>query len=170
MACVLTSGYSIPCLSTAGVSAVYIGTWNGPSLTYTLASDSSIATFSGSTVSFYTFNQRIENASFTHTGAISQENGTFVMENAVEISVHGMNQALANQIAILGKGVWRVIVKDNNGNYFLIGKTNPVGVTAITGGLGKAQSDLNGAIITFSCKEADPIVQVSSSAALSVIQ
>ena len=50
-----------------------------------------------------------------------------------------------------------------------MGFNGPVQVSALEAGLGKAGTDLNGATITFTSKETQPLYQVSSAAALSVI-
>jgi hypothetical protein len=70
---------------------------------------------------------------------------------------------------VLGQGKWRVIIKDQRGVYHLMGKQNPVRVSASTPGVGKAYGDLNGAVITFLGKEPEPAHIVTSGAALSVI-
>jgi hypothetical protein len=172
MACILTSGYTLPCKGIAGIQEVYIGTWNDGSLAYTVGTGSNlnqITAFTGATVSFYKFQQTIETGSLTETGNYNEQNGTAYYDQVVEITVHNVNQTLNDQINILGRGRFRIIVLDSNGNYFLVGKVNPVSVTAVTGGLGKAYGDLNGYTITFTGKEYDVLTQVTSAAAASVI-
>lgn len=172
MSCILTAGYTLPCKGIAGVQEVYIGTWNDGSLTYTVGTGSNlnqITAFTGATVSFYRFQQTIETGSLTETGNFNEQNGTAYYDQVVEITVHNVNQTLNDVTNNLGRGRWRIIVLDANGNYFLVGKQNPVSVTAVTGGLGKAYGDLNGYTITFTGKEYDVLTQVTSTAALTVI-
>jgi hypothetical protein len=172
MACILTSGYTLPCKGIAGIQAVYVGTWN-TTLGYTTGtvsgSPNGITAFTGGTVSFYTFQQTIETGSLTETGNFNDQNGTAYYDQVVEITVHNTDQLLNDKVNTLGRGRWRIIVLDSNGNYFLVGKQNPVSVTAVAGGLGKAYGDLNGFTITFTGKEYDVLTQVSSAAAASVI-
>lgn len=170
MACLLTNGYTLGCRENiGGIQEVYIGEWNGDSLLYSLTGDSTIGTFSGSTVSFYTFEQEIETGSYTENGVFSTENGTAFYEQTLTITLHKLDAALRNKILLLGQGKWRIIVKSQNGAYYLMGYQNPVRVSAATPGLGKAYGDLNGAVITFMGKEPAPAYLVSSTAALSVI-
>ncbi len=170
MACLLTNGYTLGCRdSVAGISEVYIGEWNGDSMSMILNQDSIIGTFSGATVSFYTFEQEIETGSYTENGVFSTENGTSFYELTLSITLHKLDAALRNKILLLGQGKWRIIVKSQNGTYHLMGYQNPVRVSASTPGLGKAYGDLNGAVITFMGKEPAPAYLVSSTAALSVI-
>jgi hypothetical protein len=169
MACLLTSGYTLGCRDNiGGIQEVFIGEWND-NMTYTLGVDSIIGTFSGATVSFYTFQQEIETASFTENGVFSIENGTSFYEDTLTITLHKLEAALRNKILILGQGKWRVIIKDQRGKYWLMGYQNPVRVSASTPGVGKAYGDLNGAVITFMGKEPVPAYEVSATAALSVI-
>jgi len=170
MSCILSNGYTLGCRdNVGGVEEVYIGTWNGTLLGYTIGTNSTITAFTGSTVSFYKFEQEIETASFTQKSVPSIENGTLYYEQTLSITLHKLDAALRNQILILDRGKWRIIIKDRRGNYWLMGKVNPVRTTESNPGLGKAFGDLNGATITFSTKELEPAPIVDESAVLSVI-
>ena len=70
---------------------------------------------------------------------------------------------------MLGQGKWRILIKDQRGIYRLMGVQNPVRVSASTPNVGKAYGDMNGATITFMCKEPSPAYIVSSTAALQLI-
>lgn len=169
--CDLSYGYNVPCKSVGGVQAIWVGTYNS-GLVYTLdtsapgltSSYNTITGFTGSVGTFNLFEANLETASLVETGNFSVENGTAFYTQTCEITVYGMKQSLVEQINILGKGRWRIIILDQAGNYWLMGKQNPVNVTAATPGLGKAYGDLNGAIITFEGREPAPITQVSSAA------
>jgi hypothetical protein len=170
MSCVLTGGYTLGCRDNiGGVQTVYIGEYNGDDLTYSFTASNVIDAFGGATVSFYTFEQEIETGSYTENGVFSTENGTSFYEETLSITLHRLDATLRNQILLLGQGKWRVIVKDQRGVYHLMGKQNPVRVSASTPGVGKAYGDLNGAVITFLGKEPEPAHIVSTAAALSVI-
>lgn len=169
MSCLLTSGYSIGCKTQAGVQKVFIGSWNDSSLTYTFGTNSIITAFGGATTSFYTFQQPIETSSFTAPAEVNTENNAIQYNQTLSINVQGMNAALLNQIKTLGQGVWRILILDKNGSYFLMGKNGPVQVSAIESGLGKVGTDLNGAVITFTAKETQPLYEVEAAAALTLI-
>jgi len=170
MSCVLTGGYTLGCRDNiGGVQTVYIGEYNGDDLTYSFTASNVIDAFGGATVSFYTFEQEIETGSYTENGVFSTENGTSFYEETLSITLHRLDATLRNQILVLGQGKWRVIIKDQRGVYHLMGKQNPVRVSASTPGVGKAYGDLNGAVITFLGKEPEPAHIVTSAAALSVI-
>lgn len=170
MACILTSGYTLGCRDNiGGIQEVYIGEYNSDSMTYVYGTDNIIATFSGATVSFYTFEQELETASYTENGVFSTENGTAFYEQTLTITLHKLDAALRNKILLLGQGKWRIMVKDQVGNYHLLGKQNPIRVSAATPGVGKAYGDLNGVVLTFLGKEPEPAHLVSSTAALKLI-
>jgi hypothetical protein len=165
MSCILTDGYSLGCRDNiGGIQEVYIGDYNGPSLTYLLESEGLIGTFSGATTSFYTFEQEIEAGSYTENGVFSVENGTAFYEQTLQISLHKMDAETRNKLLVLGQGKWRIIIKDQRGKYWLMGYQNPVRVSEMTPGLGKAYGDMNGATITFMGKEPEPAVEIKAAA------
>ena len=169
MSCLLTNGYAIGCKSQAGVQKVFIGAWNDTSMGFDFGTNSIIDDFTGATTSFYTFQQPIETSSFTAPAEVNTENNAIQYNQTLTINVQGMNAALLNQIKTLGQGVWRIMILDKNGKYFLMGLNGPVQVSAIESGLGKVGTDLNGAMITFTSKEVQPLWEVDATAALSLI-
>lgn len=168
--CLITSGYSLGCRNQAGVQKVFIGSWNGPLLTYTYADDGyTIGTFSGATTSFYGFSQTIETASYTYAAEYNNENNAVQYTQTLEITLPQLTAELINQTKLLNQGVWRIIILDRQGNYWLMGKTGPVQSSASDGGLGKAGTDLHGVKITFTSKEDQLLTAVSASAATQLI-
>lgn len=171
MSCLLSGGYTLPCKGISGIQSVYIGNWNGSAITYTMGSASSPNLITGITGggSFSTFQQELEQGSLTETGNFNPQNGTAYYDQVVEITVMQPTQLLVDKVNILGQGRFRLIVLDSNSNYWLVGQVNPVSVTAVSGGPGKAYADLNGFTITFTGKELGIITQVTTAAAISVI-
>lgn len=168
MSCLLTTGYSLGCRAQAGVTKVFIGSWTN--MTYQYETDGiTIGTFSGATTSFYTFEQTIETANYTSAAEVNNENNAIQYAQSLEITLTNMTATLANQIKVLGQGVWRILILDKQGNYWLMGSTGPVQVSAIASGLGKAGTDLNGATLTFMSKETVALTAVKSSAAQALI-
>ena len=171
--CLITTGYTFPCRTNqGGVKAVYIGTFNDTSMTMTIgtgATVSEVTAFAGATVSFYTVTQRQEQATFTNTFVPSIDNGTTFWEQSVSIVVEQVDNVLANWINILGQGLWRIIVLDNNGSYWLVGSKNGAYMTTGAGGAHKAYGDGNKTTLTFVAKEPLHPYLVASSAATSVI-
>ncbi len=170
MSCVLTTGFSIPCRGISGVQKAFIGTWNGPTLTYVTDTDGTIGTFSAGTGSYYAFNQTIETASYTFPATVNNENNAIAYAQTLMLTLNGgLTQAIVNEIKTLGQGVWRVVILDKGGNYWMMGITGPVQVSALDGGLGKASTDLSGATLTFTATESVPITAMSAYAASQLI-
>ena len=168
--CLITSGYSLGCRNQAGVQKVFIGSWNGSLLTYTYEVDGfTIATFSGATTSFYGFAQTVETASYTYAAEYNNENNAVQYVQTLEITLPQLTAELINQTKLLNQGVWRIIILDKAGNYWLQGKTGPVQTSASDGGLGKSGTDLHGVKLTFTSKEDQLLSAVSASAAAKVI-
>jgi hypothetical protein len=172
MACAISYGYQNSCRGIGGIQYIYIGSFNS-GLQYILdttpsgltSSFNTITGFTGSTSSFFKFDGIPQTTSVIQVPTGSTDNGTFFWTQTLEMTNVGLNQALSENISILGKGRWRVLVLDQNGNWFLIGRQNGCYVTTGTGGLGKAPGDLNGMTITFESNDPEPIRQVSSAAA-----
>jgi hypothetical protein len=174
MACVITSGINLPCRNVGGVApeGIFIGQWQCPganAMTIGLTSSGEISSFSGATVSFYQFCQDIEIASLSETGVVSIENGTAYNEITLTFTVFNFDQTTQNLFTSLMNGRWRVLVRSNSGNWYFLGFSNPVNVSDATGGINKMLGDLNGVTFTMTAKEALGILQVTDSAAQSVI-
>lgn len=170
MACTDLTIFNIPCKEVGGVQKVWIGPYNptGP-LTYTLDPDGTIGTFSGATVSFTFFQQDIETANYNYPAEISDTNNAISYTQTLGITLPSMTQAVSNEVKILGQGRWRVIILDNNGNYWFMGFQGPVKISAIEGGLGQARVDGRKSVLTFVTKEDHPFKAVSAAAVASVI-
>lgn len=169
MSCVLNNGFSLGCRDAiGGIQKVFIGAWDGDTVFGATGSYEILDTMSP-TASYYTFEQEIETASYTQPGQFSTENGTVYYEQTLEITLQKLDEILRQNILILGQGIWRIIILDQRGTYWIMGKQNGVRVSASTSQLGKAFGDLNGAIITFTGKEPQLAYKITSALALSVI-
>jgi hypothetical protein len=163
MACLLTQGYTLGCRdSIGGIQEAYIG--NFTAQTYTFAADDTITGFSGPTVSYFKFEQEMESGTFNQEGQYSTENGTVFFDQQLTLMFHKNDSALRNQLLLLSQANLSVIVKDQRGEYWLMGLQN--GVRAINGAqnTGKAFGDMNGVTITLQGKEPEPAHRISSTA------
>lgn len=173
MSCLITGGVSLGCRDqVGGVAEVYVGTYNGASMAVTIGTASNlgqVTAFTGTTVSFYTFAVPQETSSFEENGEYSTENGTSFYAHTLELVIQKLSATYGAMVNTLGQGVWRVIVKTNNGEYYLLGYQNGMRVSAAKSGAGKAMGDMSGTTITFSGKEPVVAYQVTTAAAISVI-
>ena len=169
MSCILNSGYSLSCRdSIGGIQAAYIGNFETGQL-YTLDGDSNIVGITGSTVSYYTFEQEMESATFTQEGQYSTENGTVFFDQQLTLMFHKNDADLRNLLLILSQANLSVIVKDQRGEYWLMGFQN--GVRAISGSqnAGKAFGDMNGVTITLQGKEPQPAHRIEDISVFSIL-
>jgi hypothetical protein len=173
MACLISTIYTVPCKSAAGVSEVYIGNFDS-SLAYIIGTASpnlnKIISFTGGTSSFYRYEQPTDTGSFVNTGNNNIQNNSKFYNQAVEITLHNLDQTLFDTVDNLMAAKLRSIVKDNNGNYLLMGLTRAMDVTSNAGGLGKSMGDNNGYVLTISGTEPKPAIQLTTAAALQLIQ
>lgn len=172
MACNILDGYRVGCRDNAGgVTTVYIAPYNDVTsfTTDSTGKITAITTGMSPSPAFKTFQQDNEVASYTEVSTNSTENGTVYYTKTVELTMLKMTQSLQNQTAVLNSGAWRIIVKDSNGSYFLLGTVSPIRTTTSASGTGKALGDQNGSKITFEVKEGVPSPEILASAALAVI-
>jgi hypothetical protein len=175
--CNLTSGISVPCFTQAGINScgVFIGPYdcgNPNGMIISTTASGQITGFSGATVSFWQISQNQELASLTSNPDTSQltTNGTFYSVNTLEFTVFGYSQTLQNQINILASGRWRALILGNDKNWYMLGVTAPLMMTSGTGGINKMLNDLNGMVITMESHESQGLVQVTATAAQSLLQ
>jgi len=71
-----------------------------------------------------------------------------------------MDSAKRNEIKLLSRAKLSVIIKDNNGIYWLMGETNGVRMTAGDNGTGTALGDRNGYSLSFQGQEPEPMAIV----------
>lgn len=129
----------------------------------TVADDvvSAITMATGATFKKYSF--RPQTAEATSTLNKSSENGTGYVTTDLVLQFHKQDTAKRIEIKSLTAGELRVIYKDNNGKYWLMGQERPVEATAAPGNTGKAFGDFNGYGITLQSNEATHPIEVSGS-------
>jgi hypothetical protein len=169
MACLLNKGYSLGCRdSSGGLDTVYLG--NFPvGQTYTFDTDNSILTATGSSTSYYTFNQEMETAEFNQTGAYSTENGTVYFDMQLTLVFHKNDADLRSLLLVLSQANLQAIVTDQRGEHWLIGMKN--GARVINGSMntGKAFGDMNGVSITIQSKEPTPAYRIDDLSTFNIV-
>lgn len=169
MSCILNNGYALSCRdSIGGIQAAFIGNFDSGQL-YTLDVDSNIIGLTGSTASYYTFEQEMESAEFTQEGEYSTENGTVFFDQQLTLMFHKNDADLRNLLLVLSQANLSVIVKDQRGEYWLMGYQN--GVRAISGSqnAGKEFGDMNGVVVTLQGKEPEPAHRIDDISVFTII-
>lgn len=181
MPCTLASGVSLDCRSNlGGVASVYIGSTTGYDITLLgeSASDNSITGFtfgSGATTvdsvadltvaPMYEFQQPRQAANLTETGNFDEANGVAFYESSLTIVINKLQADHLEALDILGQNTkLAIVVKDNNGKYFMVGNETGAIVSASTSDTGTAFGDRNGITVTFLGYSTQPLLEVAFAA------
>ena len=164
MACNQTlAGIARDCVSAlGGVEEVLIANFDEvTAITETSDVVSAITMATGKTFHRYTF--RPQTAEATSTLNRSGENGTAFVTTELALQFHKQDTAKRIEVEALIHGDLRVIYKDNNGKWWLMGKERPVEATAGPGNTGRAFGDFNGYGVTLQSNESGYPTEVSES-------
>ena len=151
MSCAITSGYALDCRdSIGGIQALYINTVNNITA-YTEAS----GTVSGITKTgvFYKYELEEENSFAQSVGTGNRQNGTFFFAQQVQAMFQKMKYQTRDLLETLAKNRLVIVVKDNNGKYWVYGKDKGLMVTTSTAATGTAKGDMNGYTVVFDGNE-----------------
>ncbi len=163
MSCLLNSGYSLGCKdNTGGIRRFYVANYTGDT-TYTYDADEVITGITSANA-YYTIEQRQENGDFSQEGQHSIENGTNFWSQSATMIFHKNQSSVRNLLLVMAKTSLTVIVEDQNGKYWLMGKNNGAEISASSSGFGKAYGDLNGVTITLEAKEPATANEISAAA------
>lgn len=162
MPCALTQGYALDCRdSLGGITEVYfIEFKNVTSITEASGVVTSILKGSGKV--FRKYELVPATSSLTENINANVQNGTVYYGQELSIILNKLQANTRNEILLLAKNVLMAIATDNNGKYWLLGKTNGINVTGGNGTTGTAQGDRSGYTLTFSAMEANMAPEVSS--------
>ena len=169
----LTTGIALDCFSqVGGVEVAYVASFSGSIGGLTPASDSSTIaltslTLDGTTVTdfatdFETFECERQTGVVTETGTFGGEsNGTAFYTQVASTVFNKLASAKQETLKTLGKNKLCVIVKDNNGKYWLIGNDSGATVSNSTGTTGTAFGDANQLTIEFTGISLYPMYEVT---------
>ena len=156
MACDITLGRILPCKdSVGGLDSVYfINNGDATGYTYDVTDTDLIATVTGTPTAFKwdlkgtsTFEQTINS---------SIETGTSFFEQTLTLNFNKLDIATHKQLKLLVYNQPTVIVKDNNGSFFLAGLQFGMDVTGGTIVTGGAMGDMSGYTLTLVGREKVP--------------
>jgi hypothetical protein len=156
MACDLTVGRALACKSDIGGLADVYFINDGDidvdnDITYN-SNGEGIASMSGS---YHAFHYALKNTgcSFTQTINSSRDSGTTFFEQVLELTIPNLTLADNKELKLLAHGNPKVIIRDNNDKYWLMGLkfgADVTGGTVVTGG---AMGDLSGYTLTLTAQE-----------------
>ena len=156
MACDITAGRIEPCKdSVGGLDAIYFVN-DGDITGFTMdTTDTDVIACVDGTPNAYKYDLK-GNSTFETTINSSTENGTSFFEQTLTLTLKKLDIESHKELKLLTWGKPKVIVKDNNGNFFLMGKEHGAEVTGGSVVTGGAMGDLSGYTLTLSAMERVP--------------
>ena len=159
MACLLSTGRTLPCKdSVGGLTAVYFADY-GTLGTLTVTSGE-VTAISG-TPDLFKYDIK-GSSSLEQTITASRENGTSFYEQTLNLTLTKLDLETQQELIAIVKARPHVFVQDYNGNYFLVGAVHGADVTGGTIVTGAAMGDLSGFTLTLSAMETLPAYFVDS--------
>lgn len=171
MACDISKGRKEPCKdSVGGLIAVYFTNYDDVDIngyTYDGTDTDMITSITGAaTLNAYKFDLK-GTSDLTQNITSSRENGTTMFEQVLTLNLKKLDVSTHKEIKLLSYGRPRVLVEDNNGNFFWCGLKHGLDVTGGTVVTGAAMGDLSGYTLTLTGMEQAPanFVDCASSSA-----
>lgn len=163
MACALTTGFTLDCRnSNGGIEAVYFTELaNKDAITAASGVITAFTLTSGKR--FFKYELRKKTGLFEQNIQANQENGTVFYEQTLNIKLEALTAAKRNEILLLAQNNLMIIVKDNNGVYWLMGETRGATLSGGKSSTGTAYGDLSGFDLNFMAEESAMAQQVTAS-------
>jgi len=165
MACDLTTGFSVGCNdSIGGVAEFWIA--NMPS-DFTIATDGSgeVTGITGTGLGYYKYectNAQGATSVMNDNPTVNDQNGTSFFDQTATYVLNKMDKAKRNEIKMIARAKMSIIIKDNNGTYWLMGATLGVRLVSGENGTGTALGDRNGYSLSFQAQEPEPMPIVTA--------
>lgn len=158
----ITGGIACGCENNlGGIQAIYITDFcNLVSTTETDGVIETITLSSPGCMYEYCFNKNT--SSLVEQAIVSIENGSLFYQQTATVIIPRREVAKRNALAMLMQKDLLIIIKDQNGLYWLIGEQNGANVTDINSTTGVVKGDLNGYTITFLGEEPVQAKEVDS--------
>ncbi len=163
MSCALTTGFTLDCRnSNGGIEAVYFTELENKATL--VATGTVIDTFTlGSGKQFFKYELRKKTSIFEQNFQVNNENGTVFYEQTLSVKLDKLETTKRNEILLLAQNNLMVIIKDNNGKYWLMGQTRGTLLNGGKGTTGTAYGDMSGFELTFMGEEPELAKEVTAS-------
>jgi len=170
MACDLTTGFTVGCNdSTGGIAEFWFS--NMPTdfaVAKNATGEASAITSASAGLAYFkyeTTNAQGASSVMNDNPTVNDQNGTSYFDQTATYVLNKMDTTKRNEVKMLARAKLSVIIKDNNGLYWLMGEVNGVRMTAGDTGTGTALGDRNGYSLSFQGQEPEPMTQVTSESA-----
>ena len=153
MPCSIAKGRVLPCKSAVGgLKNIYFSNYDAD--ISDLIPTAGVITFDN-TETFYKYEIK-GNSSLETAINSSRENGTTFYESTLNATFTFLDSATQEEIKLLAAGRPQIVIEDNNGTFFLVGKDHGAEVTGGTIVTGAAMGDLSGFTLTLTAQETAP--------------
>ena len=160
MACNLTEGFAVGCNdSIGGVAEFWIA--NMPT-DFVAGTDGSgeVTGLAGTGLTYFKYectNAQGAASLMNDNPTVNDQNGSSYFDQTATYVLNKMEKTKRNEIKMIARAKMSIIIKDNNGIYWLMGAINGVRLTAGENGTGTALGDRNGYSLSFQAQEFDPM-------------
>lgn len=153
MSCGLTSTIARDCLDASGsIETIYVAEWSRvSSVTENTSGQVTAISMTGNS-KFLEYQIEKGVGNFTQTSTHSKENGTTVYDQVLTIPINKTSLTKDFILKLTGYNRLMIIVKDNNGEYKLMGRTG-ANMTQNVSTTGTALGDKQGYTLTFNAQE-----------------
>jgi hypothetical protein len=166
MACDITTGFTVGCNdSIGGVAEFWFANMVDDFAVAELTGEATAITGTG--LIYYKYectNAQGATSLMNDNPTINDQNGTSYFDQTATYVLNKLDNAKRNEVKMLARAKLSVIILDNNGVYWLMGKTNGVRMTAGDAGTGTALGDRSGYSLSFQAMEFDPMPTVTAGA------
>jgi hypothetical protein len=153
MSCAITEGFALDCRdSVGGIQALYIIA--KANVTAYTAASGTVSAITKSSV-FYKYELEEENSMAQSVMTGNRQNGTLFFAQEVTAIFQKLTYQTRDKLKTLGKNRLVIIVKDNNGKFWIMGKDRGLMINTSTAATGTAMGDLNGTTVVFGGNEPD---------------
>lgn len=165
----LTTGIALDCFNqVGGIEVAYVTSFSGSAMTLTeTAGEVTAMTIDGVDITdldtgLNKFEVEKQQSSFTETGNFGGEaTGTAFYTQVASLVFNKMTSEKQEVLSTLGLNKLCVIVKDNNGKFWLLGNANGAVMSNSTGQTGTAWGDANNLTLEFTGNSLEPCFEVT---------
>jgi len=166
MPCLLTQSIALDCKdAVGGIKSIHLVNWAKTGFTVASGEVTATTIVSGDV---YTYDIPKATGSMANTTNVSVENGTVYNSTDVVFRLRRMSTTKRNEMKLLAQGRTFCIVKNNNDEYWLVGRESGCEVSAMTANSGTAFGDMNGYEITLQAMDSEQPYKLSGAVVTSL--
>lgn len=154
--CEITTGRGLSCSdSIGGIQKLFFINFGTAKITLNPTDDSisAIAAIGGGDVNIYEYILKGTGNNLTQNGQSDSNTGTTFVEQTVNATLKKMTSKTNKEVKLMAYGNPQIIVYDNQGKAWLVGREHGADLTTFTATTGDAYGDLNGYVLALIANE-----------------